>query len=227
MTRSLSFIAVVAALNLSGIRDWMIGFANWAGDQGLLGVLAYIAVLTLITIACIPCSPLTLAGGALYGPFLGILSVMIGLSFGAAAGFLIARYAARTHLERRIQRSPRFAMIDKAIGLEGWKIVCLLRLCPLPFGITNYAYGVTAITFWHYIAATLVGILPATIMIVYMGAVGMEGLEAMAEGTESQRGVLEYVMIGIFLVGGIGALSVIGKIVKRAIESKVEETGVA
>ena len=217
----------VAALDLADIRDWMIGFGEWSSQQGFLGILAYVVALTLVTILCVPCSPLVLAGGAVYGPVVGSFAVLAGLALGASGGFLIARYVARSPLERRIQDNPRFTMIDTAIGLEGWKIVGLLRLCPLPFGISNYAYGLTSITFWHYLGATLVGILPSTIMFVYMGALGMESLEAMAEGKESGRGVLEYVMMALMLVAGIAALTIIGRIVKRAIQTKIGEAEAA
>lgn len=217
----------MAVIDLSGIRDWMIGFSEWTSGQGTLGIVAFIVVLTLITIACIPCSPLNLAAGAVYGPLLGLCVVLIGLMLGAAGGFLIARYVARAPLERRIEGNPRFKMIDAAIGIEGWKIVGLLRLCPLPFGLTNYAYGLTSISFWHYNAATLVGILPSTIMFVYMGALGMDSLEAMAEGKEAGQGALEYGMMGLMLVAGIAALSIIGRIVKRAIQAKIGEAEAA
>lgn len=227
MKSFLSCLAILAALDLSGIRDWMIGFGEWTAQQGLLGVIAFIAVLTFITIACLPCSPLTLAAGAFYGPVLGLLAVVTGLGFGAAGGFLIARYVARAPLVRRIAGNPRFTMIDTAIGMEGWKIVGLLRLCPLPFGLSNYAYGLTSISFWHYLAATLVGILPSTIMFIYMGVLGMESLEAMAEDKDAGRGALEYVMMGMMFAAGVAALTIIGRIVKRSIQTKIGEAEAA
>jgi uncharacterized membrane protein YdjX (TVP38/TMEM64 family) len=58
-----------------------------------------------------------------------------------------------------MERYPRFHAMDHAIAQEGWKIVSLLRMCPVPFGITNYLYGLTAIPFWHYMAATMIGML--------------------------------------------------------------------
>ena len=39
--------------------------------------------------------------------------------------------------------------VDRAIGAKGWRIVFLLRLSPLvPYALSNYFYGVTAIRFW-------------------------------------------------------------------------------
>ena len=114
-------------------------------------------------------------------------------------------------------------MIDRAIGYEGWKIVGLLRLCPLPFGVTNYAYGLTAIDFWHYLAATIVGVLPSTVIFAYMGAVGMQSLEAMAAGKEAHRSSVEWILIGLMLFAAVAALGIIGRIVKKAIEFKIDE----
>ena len=60
--------------------------------------------------------------------------------------------------------------LDRAIAKEGMKIVFLLRLAVVfPFTWINYACGLTAIPFWRYVAATFVGILPATAAFVFAG----------------------------------------------------------
>ena len=52
-----------------------------------------------------------------------------------------------------------------AVAEEGWKIVAMLRLNPLvPFNLQNHLFGVTAIPFRHFVAATSAGIIPGTVL---------------------------------------------------------------
>jgi uncharacterized membrane protein YdjX (TVP38/TMEM64 family) len=75
-----------------------------------------------------------------------------------------------TYLFRWIDRYPKFKALDKAIGREGFKIILLLRLSPVfPFALSNYMYGLTAVRFWPYITATLIGFAPGTLAYVYSG----------------------------------------------------------
>jgi len=89
---------------------------------------------------------------------------------GASLAFLIARYLARDKVRLLLERRRNLAAIDKAVAEEGWKIVGLLRLSPLiPFNLQNYLFGVTAIPFPHFVAATFAGIFPGTALYVYLG----------------------------------------------------------
>ena len=54
----------------------------------------------------------------------------------------------------------------------------LLRLNPLvPFNLQNYLFGITAVPFGSYVAATFVGIAPATTAFVSVGALGEAALD--------------------------------------------------
>ena len=221
---SASTVGILALFNAAEFAKWANEFSGWASAQGIIGVFVFVIVYAIIGTACIPVSPLSITAGAFFGPVVGALGSLAGLAVSSGLGFLIARYIARAPLERRIKKSPRFHMIDSAIGHEGWKIVGLLRLCPIPFGVANYAYGLTSIDFWHYLAATIVGVLPSTVIFVYMGAVGMQSLEAIAAGEEAHRSSLEWILIGLMLFAAVAALGIIGRIVKKAIEFKIDET---
>jgi uncharacterized membrane protein YdjX (TVP38/TMEM64 family) len=108
--------------------------------------------------------------------------------------------------------------VDKAISEKGWKVVALLRLSPLfPFNLQNYFYGVTEIKFWHYVSATLVGILPGALMYVYLGAAGETVLGT--GGDADGRGALRW---GLF-AAGLGATIIVTVLITRKAKAKLEE----
>ena len=81
------------------------------------------------------------------------------------------RYFARDAVARRIANNPRFRSIDDAVAREGWKIVLLTRLSPVfPFNLLNYAYGLTRVHLGEYVVASWIGMIPGTVMFVYIGS---------------------------------------------------------
>src|SRR5262245_10962626 len=133
----------------SSLADFFQGMID---RLGLWAPVLYGLFYAVAVVALVPASPLTILAGALFGPVVGVVVVSLASTTGAALAFLVARYLARNAVARRVQKDPRYAAIDRAIGEEGWKIVALLRLSPaVPFNLQNYLYGLTAIGFWPYV----------------------------------------------------------------------------
>ena len=202
-------LALFLAARLLPVLDWIETFRLWAQQFGFAGPFIYGGAFALITIFMLPCLPLTILAGFTFGLWGGLVAIMFGIMVSAAFGFLFARYAARETVARRIDRYPKFRAIDRAIAKEGWKIVGLLRMCPVPFGITNYLYGMTAIPFGRYMAATFFGMLPGNIMFVYLGAFGRRT-------TEGPRDPLEYLLGGLALAALVGVTLILRRIALRA-----------
>lgn len=124
----------------------------------------------------IPGSPLTLFGGfAFGGTFRGLAVVTacisVGSTVGASAAFLVGRTVARQWIEKKMAGNLRFRAIDAAVGSQGFKVVLLTRLSPVfPFNLLNYAFGLTRVSFRDYVLASWIGMLPGTIMYVYLGS---------------------------------------------------------
>jgi uncharacterized membrane protein YdjX (TVP38/TMEM64 family) len=152
-----------------------------------------------------PIGPLAAAGGLLFGFQTGFSATWLGTALGAALNFLISRHTARALLLRKISRNPKFHLIDAAIGREGWRIIALLRFCPIPFGFANYAFGLTAVRFWPYLISTVIAILPINILMVWIGS--LTGGTATADSPR---------LFGIpipTLFGGLGCCAILGVIV--------------
>ena len=189
---------------------------------GWIGVLAYAGVLVILGMILTPLAPFGVAAGVIFGFWGGVIAITIGTNLGAAINFLLARYVARAAVARRLAHHEKFRLIDAAIGHEGWKIIALLRLCPMPFGLANYGYGLTAIPFWHYCLATFFTIIPANCFFVWLGATAHESLAAVA-GAQHARHPGEYVLLGLGLVAAFCALSYITRLAKAAV-AKADRT---
>src|SRR3954471_6230416 len=163
-------IGGIVAARIFPLLDWVKAFAQWAEQLGTVGAVLYGVLFGIVSMLMLPSIPFTIVAGFAFGMWKGVMAIMIGIAIGASLGFLFARYAARGAIATKIADHPRFGVIDRAIATDGWKIIGLLRLCPVPFGITNYLYGLTAIDFWRYMGATLVGMLPGCVSFVYVGA---------------------------------------------------------
>ena len=119
----------------------------------------------------LPGSILTLGAGLLFGVVLGSVYVSIASTVGATAAFLIGRYLARDRVARKIEGNKTFQAIDVAVAEGGWRIVGLTRLSPIfPFNMLNYAFGLTHVSLRDYFFASWIGMMPGTVMYVYLGS---------------------------------------------------------
>jgi uncharacterized membrane protein YdjX (TVP38/TMEM64 family) len=183
---------------------------------GWLGVAGFAVGLVLLQMVFIPLSVFAIAAGAIFGFWKGLLAITIGTNAGAAVNFFLSRYVARGAVTRYLAQHEKFRLIDAAIGREGGKIIALLRLCPMPFGLANYCYGLTAIGFWPYFIATFLAIIPANCFFVWIGASAHEGLAAVTGEAQAHRPG-QYILLGVGLLAGFVALNYIARIAKAAI----------
>ncbi len=222
-TRGILAALVVIALLVLGRRlgGIVAPFTQAVDRLGPAGPIAFIAGYAIACIALVPASLLTLAAGAIFGVVWGTVYTLVGAMIGATAAFLIARYAARGLVERRLADNPRFAAIDRAVGAEGLKIVTLLRLSPVvPFSLLNYALGLTHVRLTDYLVA-MIGIVPGTLLYVYYGKVGGD-LAALASGAHPSGGAASTAMLILGLVATIAVTVLIGRIARRALDHVIE-----
>jgi uncharacterized membrane protein YdjX (TVP38/TMEM64 family) len=201
------------------LQQLMAHLMQWQGTlqaYGWWGVLAFALALAVLQMGLIPLSIFAVAGGMIFGFEKAFIAVQIGTNLGASINFLIARYVARGAVSRYLSHHEKFRLIDSAIGREGGKIIALLRLCPLPFGLANYCYGLTAVRFWPYAIATFLAITPANALFPWVGASAQEGLAAL-NGTSRPHSPMEYVLLGVGLVAAFCALAYITKVAKAAL----------
>lgn len=191
---------------------------DWAGQLGPWGPIIFIALYIVATVFFIPGSVLTLGAGAVFGVVWGSIYVSIASTLGATAAFLVGRYLARDAIARKIEGNQRFAAIDKAVAKEGWKIVGLTRLSPVfPFTLLNYAFGLTQVKLRDYMLTSWIGMLPGTIMYVYLGSL------AQAATGERERTTGEWVLYGVGLFATVVVTVFVTRVAKKALAKKTKQ----
>jgi uncharacterized membrane protein YdjX (TVP38/TMEM64 family) len=217
-------IALAISIRLLPAAQLLKGFNQWVGGMGTAGIMVFIAAYAAAAVLFVPGSILTVGAGFAFGLLWGTVAVSLGSTAGAGLAFLAARYVARGRVASLAAKNPGFAAIDRAVSAEGWKIILLLRLSPLiPFNVSNYLYGLTGIRFWPYFFASWVGMLPGTILYVYLGAAGKAGLRAVA-GEGASQSHLQILYLAIGLVATIIVTLYISRIAGKALQSaKVRE----
>ena len=115
---------------------------------------------------------------------------------------------------RRRPRSP--PAIDRAVGVQGRRIVFLLRLSPFaPFNFLNYALGLTTLSVGDFLLAS-VGMVPSTVAYAYAGHVAKEAL-AIAGKAQPPRHASYYAMLIAGLIATVAATAVVTQAARRAL----------
>jgi uncharacterized membrane protein YdjX (TVP38/TMEM64 family) len=143
-------------------------------------VAAYVALYVVVVALSVPGALfLTVAGGIMFGALLGGVAALVGATVGAVCIFLIAKSALGEHLVRRA--GPRVAKIAEGFRADAFSYLLFLRLVPIfPFWLVNLVPALAGVRFVPFVAATALGIVPATFAFASVGA-GLDSIIAAQE----------------------------------------------
>jgi uncharacterized membrane protein YdjX (TVP38/TMEM64 family) len=212
--------AAVAAYFTVPAEQYADDILRWVQGLGAWSYVAFFALYIVVAVVLIPASVLTIGAGFLYGPIVGTVVVSLSSTVGAAVAFLLGRTVAHDWAAERVTDFPRFNALYRAIEKDDFKVVLLARLVPvIPYNVLNYTFSLTKVSFKRYVAASWVGMLPATVVYVYVGAAA-KSLTRVAAG-EVQVGGLQ---IALFVLAGAAAIAVSLLLMRRAREEFDEMT---
>jgi uncharacterized membrane protein YdjX (TVP38/TMEM64 family) len=187
----------------------------WAGA---VFVLVYAAASVLL----LPVWILTVAAGAVFGVVRGTLLVLAGATLGALAAFALARTGLRAWVRRAARAYPSFDTLDAAIAARGGSIVFLVRLTPVfPFVYVNYLFGLTAIPTGIYAIMTILGMTPATIVYVALGA----SAGAAATGETATWSTARLLMTIAGVLAAVVVAFIVARIATRAVREAASQDG--
>lgn len=163
-------LLVAAAAVLLPVREFTRSFVTWIEGTGAWGPVLLAAAYIPATVLFIPGTILTLAAGFAYEIVLGTAIVSVGSVLGSSAAFLLGRTLMRDWVARKMEARPRLKAIDEAVAREGFRVTLLIRLSPaFPYNLMGYVFGVTRVRFRDHFFASWIGMLPGTVLYVYLG----------------------------------------------------------
>ncbi|MEG5065508.1 TVP38/TMEM64 family protein [Microcoleus sp. B3-A4] len=213
-------VALIAATRFFNFQGILKNALESIASLGPWGPAAFILIYIVATVLFIPGSLLTLGSGVLFGVVGGSVCVSIGSILGATCAFLTGRYLTRDWVSKQIEGNQKFKAIDSAVASEGWKIVLLTRLSPIfPFNLLNYAFGVTQVSLKDYFLASWIGMIPGTVMYVYIGS--LAGSLAALGSQGRSRTAAEWTLYAIGLLATIALTVYATRLAKKALDEKI------
>ena len=224
---ALPILAIVGSLVFLPVKSTIAAMLEWTQGLGYWGYLVLIVAYIAATVLFVPGTLLTLAAGFLFGVVRGSITVSVASTTGAAAAFLVGRYLARRRIEQKVAGSPEFSVIDEAVGRQGFKIVLLTRLSPIfPFNLLNYAFGLTRVRFGSYVLASWIGMIPGTVLYVYLGSTAKDLAQLFAGDIEGGTGQQAIKIVGLIATVAIAVFvaRIAGQALKQAVPKSSQET---
>lgn len=158
-------LGLAAVLLVGPVREELVDFVSGLGTAAPA---AFVALYVVLSLVLVPSSVLALAAGVLFGAVLGGGLVVLGGSISAAIGFLIGRKVGREPIER--VAGERLDDVDHWLRDHGIVTIAIARNLPaVPYGLLNYAAGLTGIPARRFIGGTVLGILPGSLAFATFG----------------------------------------------------------
>eukprot|EP01137_Pigoraptor_chileana_P035216 Opistho-2@28923 len=189
----------MAADVVYGFAVWLQALPGWQGP--LVIILLFIGVSFPMTWGYIV---LNLGAGYLYGFQTGLATVVAGACLGSFVSFQASRYMCKDYVRTKLEGHPSLKSLVRVVeGPQGFRIIMLARLTPIPFGLQNALFSLAKIEPAIYTAATVVGLLPTQIVNTYIGTT-LHTVEDVIEGKSDMKAgsyaiLLLQIVLGIAL----------------------------
>ena len=183
-------------LTLEELKSQQARLASFNQENPWLTALGFFIVYVVVTSLSLPgAAILTIAGGAIFGLFYGLIIISFASTLGATIAFLIARFLMRDQLESKFSSS--LDKINDGIQKDGAFYLFGLRLVPIfPFFVINLVMGLTRIKTTTYAWVSQLGMLPGTAVFVNAGQ-QLNQIESLKDITSPSL-LISFALLGIF-----------------------------
>lgn len=180
--KAIAALVFVVCVLLTALGAYWLGgldaetVQRWLERAGIWAPILYVVLYTVGTLLLLPSTPLNLSGGALFGTLEGTLWTSLGAIVAAIVAFAFTRTIGRDWMARRL--AGRWQALDAEIRHGGAFYMFAVRLLPIiPYGLVNFAAGLTAIRVRDYCLGTIVGTIPGVLPFVMLGSSGLQAMQ--------------------------------------------------
>ena len=183
-------------LSLEYLKTSQDKFTQIYTSHRLPVIASYMAIYIVVTALSLPgAAVMTLAGGAMFGFWIGVLVVSFASTIGATLACFVARFLLRDWVQNRF--GEKLSRMNKGIEKEGAFYLFSLRLVPIfPFFVINLAMGLTPMKLWTFYWVSQIGMFPGTM--VYVNAGKELGQIESLSSILSPGLIISFVILGLF-----------------------------
>ena len=175
----LGIVKIATVLLMVGVSAWLLWtHTEWFENPslvkvevlswGIWGPVIYMLLYAVGPSFLVPGAVMTIAGGLAFGTLWGSIYSVMGADAGALIAFAAGRFLGRSFVQRVV--GGRFEKLLAQIGRHGFQIIFYLRLVPLiPYNALNLLAGASPITFRDYFWASVIGMIPGTVLFAFLG----------------------------------------------------------
>src|ERR1700677_4692433 len=179
-SRAMNILKLAILVAIVGGSVWLlIEHRRWFTDPALVksqvvqwgawGPVIYMLLYAVGPSFLVPGAVMTIAGGLAFGAKWGAVYSLLGADAGALIAFSAGRFLGRSFV-KRVVGGGRFEKLLAHIGRHGFQIIFYLRLVPLiPYNALNLLAGASPRTFRDYFWASVIGMLPGTVLFAFLG----------------------------------------------------------
>ena len=212
---AIAVTVLIAGWHFLPLRAWLKTIETWTDGLGGFGPVLYGLIYLVAELLMVPGAILMIGAGFLFGTTTGMAVVWPAATLSAAISFLVTRHLARERVEKFARRHRKFAALDGAVAEGGWQVIALLRFSPIiPFGLSNYLYGLSKVRFVPYLAATAIGMLPGAFLYVYLGATG----QSLGHGEHFTP--LHWALLGVGLIATVAVSFYLARVAQRRLQHR-------
>jgi uncharacterized membrane protein YdjX (TVP38/TMEM64 family) len=169
---------------------------GYVGAHPVLSALAFVgAYIAAVALSLPIATALTLAGGFLFGKWLGALFVVSAATIGASIIFMVAKTSLGETLREKaggLYKRIEGNMQDNAVGY-----LLFMRLVPLfPFFLVNIVPALFNVPLRVFVITTFIGILPGSFVYVNVGE-QLGDIETLND-LVSRKTLLAFALLGVF-----------------------------
>lgn len=198
-------------ITLAELKARRAELAAFVEAHRLSAIAVYVALYAVVVALSLPLAlVLTLAGGFLFGPFLGALAAVSSATLGSTVAFLAARTAFGDYLAAGA--GPTVARLVEGFRKDAFAYLFTLRIIPVaPLQLINLGAGLAGVRIATFMAASFIGMAPGSFIYAWLGS----GLGTIfARGEQPDLGLIMEPSIFLPLLG-LGLLALAPTIHRR------------